>query len=360
MQKVRDHCHYTGKYRGAAHNNCNLRYKIPKEIPVVFHNGSTYDYNFIIKQLVIEFKVNFECIGENTEKYITFSVPIKKEHDNGKTTSYKLRFIDSYRFMSASLSSLVDNLSGINNKKPENKFVDSMKSMNDSLSSIVDNLSEINKKEHTKFIDNMKSMAYSLSQSIDKVSEINKKIAQIDKKEHDNKFEDSMRSMINSLLQSINKISRIDEKIMKIDKKKQENNSVDSMRSTVSSLSQSIDKVSQIDKKIPYASLTEKFHNTYQLCNNDFNKFDLLLRKGVYPYEYMDKWKRFKEDKLPDKESFYSELNKKHITESDYEHSQKVYDTFNFKNLGEYHGLYVQSDTAQLADVFENFLEIHV
>ena len=60
--------------------------------------------------------------------------------------------------MSVSLSSLVDNLSGLNNKKPENKFVDSMKSMNDSLSSIVDNLSEINKKEHTKFIDNMRSM----------------------------------------------------------------------------------------------------------------------------------------------------------------------------------------------------------
>ena len=47
--KVRDHCHYTGKYRGAAHNKCNLNYKISKEIPVVFHNGSTYDYHFIIK-----------------------------------------------------------------------------------------------------------------------------------------------------------------------------------------------------------------------------------------------------------------------------------------------------------------------
>ena len=50
-QKVRDYCHYTGKYRGAAHSICNLRYKIPKKIPVVFHNGSTYDYHFIIKQL---------------------------------------------------------------------------------------------------------------------------------------------------------------------------------------------------------------------------------------------------------------------------------------------------------------------
>ena len=68
--KVRDHCHFTGKYRGAAHNTCNLRYKIPKNIPVIFHNGSTYDYHFIIKELACEFEGNFECIGENTEKYI--------------------------------------------------------------------------------------------------------------------------------------------------------------------------------------------------------------------------------------------------------------------------------------------------
>ena len=78
--KVRDHCHYTGKYRGAAHNVCNLRYKVPKEIPVVFHNGSTYDdYHFIIKELVKEFDGNFDCLGENTKKYITFSVPLKKK-----------------------------------------------------------------------------------------------------------------------------------------------------------------------------------------------------------------------------------------------------------------------------------------
>ena len=115
--KVRDHCHYTGKFRGAAHSICNLRYKTPKEIPVVFHNGSTYDYHFIIKQLAKEFDGQFECLGENTEKYITFSVPIKKELDNSKTITYKLKFIDSFRFMSTSLSSLVDNLSEIYNKK---------------------------------------------------------------------------------------------------------------------------------------------------------------------------------------------------------------------------------------------------
>ena len=81
--KVRDHCHYTGKYRGAAHNVCNLRYKTPKEIPVVFHNGSAYDYHFITKYLANKFEGQYECLGENTEKHITFSVPTKKELDNG-------------------------------------------------------------------------------------------------------------------------------------------------------------------------------------------------------------------------------------------------------------------------------------
>ena len=144
--KVRDHCHYTGKYRGAAHSSCNLRYKIPKEIPVIFHNGSTYDYHFIIKELAKEFEGNFECLEESTEKYITLSVPIKKEHDNGKTTIYKLEFIDSFRFMSSLLSSLVNNLSVINKKEPENKFIDNMRSTMSSLSQSIDKISEIDKK----------------------------------------------------------------------------------------------------------------------------------------------------------------------------------------------------------------------
>ena len=118
-KKVRDHCHYAGKFRGAAHSECNLRYKVPKEIPVVFHNGSTYDCHFIIKQLAEEFEGEFKCLGENTEKYITFSVPLKKE--NGKITiTYKLKFIDRYRFMSSSLSNPHDNLSGIYDKECKN------------------------------------------------------------------------------------------------------------------------------------------------------------------------------------------------------------------------------------------------
>ena len=68
-KKVRDHCHLTGKYRGAAHSICNLRYSVPREIPVHFHNGSEYDYHFIIKELAEEFKgENFECLAENSEK----------------------------------------------------------------------------------------------------------------------------------------------------------------------------------------------------------------------------------------------------------------------------------------------------
>ena len=121
LYKVRDHCHYTEKCRGAVHNICNVRYKIPKEIPIVFHNDSTYDYHFIIKELVKEFDGNFECLGENTEKYITFSVPVKKEIKNKNKIieiTYKIKFIDSYRFMSTSLARLVDNLSeGFHNNR---------------------------------------------------------------------------------------------------------------------------------------------------------------------------------------------------------------------------------------------------
>ena len=69
----------------------------------------------------------------------------------------------------------------------------------------------------------------------------------------------------------------------------------------------------------------------------------------------MGSWKRFKEESLPNKEYFYSELNKEHITDEDYEHAQKAWDIFNIKNMGDCHDLYVPSDTALLADVFENF-----
>ena len=179
-----------GKYRGAAHNICNLRYKVPKEILAVFHNGSTYDYYFIIKELVKEFEGNFDCLGENTEKYITFSVLLKKKIDNKDLEiNYKIKFIDSFRFLSSSLSKLVDNISeGIHNNKCSN---------------CKSNLDYIRITKNKKF-----------------------------------------------LLKCFN--------------------------------------CNTYHKKKFNKDLIKKFENTYNFCNNDLNKFVLLLRKDVYPYEYMN------------------------------------------------------------------------
>ena len=80
-----------------------------------------------------------------------------------------------------------------------------------------------------------------------------------------------------------------------------------------------------------------------------------MLWKGVYPYEYMDDWEKFNETSLPEKEDFYSHLNMEDITDADYAHTKRVCKDFEIKNLGEYHDLYVQSNTLLLADVFENF-----
>ena len=255
--KVGDHCHYTGKYRGAAHNVCNLRYKVPKEIPVVFHNGSTCDYHFIIKEL--EFEGNFDCLGENTEKYITFSVPLKKKMENKNIEiTYKIKFIDSFRFMSSSLSKLVDNLSeGIHN----NKCAD-------------------------------------CKSSLDYIKTKNEKL----------------------ILECYNCKQRYRKKFNK--------------------------------------ELIKRFPSTYEFCNNDLNKFVLLLRKGVYLYEYKDNWERLSEISLPSKENFYSNLNMEGISDIDYRHANNMYKRFKLENLGDYHDLYVQSDTLLLADVFNNFRDM--
>ena len=218
--KVRDHSHYTGKCRGAAHNICNLRYKIPKEIPVVFHDGSTYDYHFIIKELVKEFNDNFECLGENTEKYITFSVPIQKKIENKDIEiTYKIKFIDSYRFMSMPLSKLIDNLSAVIHN---NTCVDCKSCLDYVRSTSVYGTYTKTKNEKLIF------KCFNCKQYYEK--DFNKE-------------------------------------------------------------------------------LIKRFAGTYEFCNKNLNKFILLLRKGVYPYEYMDNWEKFNETLLPSKESFYSKLN---------------------------------------------------
>ena len=107
-------------------------------------------------------------------------------------------------------------------------------------------------------------------------------------------------------------------------------------------------------KKNYKKDLIKRFANIYEFCNKN-NKFILLLRKGVYPYEYIDSWERFDGASLPDKEAFYSSLNMEKITDVDYRHAKRVFKNLNNKNLNDYHDLYVQSYTMLLADVFENF-----
>ena len=138
------------------------------------------------------------------EKYIPFSVPIKKECDNGKTIAYKLRFVDSFRFMSTSLSELVDNM--------------------------FENFNSIECKSCT------------------------------------------------------------------------ENNRCEQCKNLIE-------------------GLIKKFPSVYQFCNGNLNKFVLLLRKGVYPYEDMDSWEKFDENKLPPKEAFYSNLNLEDMSDEDYVHA---------------------------------------
>ena len=193
------------------------------------------------------------------EKYITFSVLIKREYDNGKTITYKIKFIDSCRFMQSKLSDLVDNLSEINNKVCQTC------------------LERKDLKSECDFIG-----------------------------VKNNRLNYRCKECKGTSTKSINE-------------------------------------------------LIEKFPNLYQFCNGNLNKFVLLSRKGVYPYEYMDSWERFDETSFSDKTAFYSKLNLEDITDKDYVHAQNVWEVFGINNLGEYHYLYVQCDTLLLADVFEKF-----
>ena len=212
--KVRDHCHYTGLYKGPAHSLCNLRYKIPSYIKVVFHNLSGYDAHLFIRELGAHTS-EMGVIVKNKEDYISFSikVPVDSYMDkNGeeKDKLIELRFIDSFKFMSSSLDSLTKNL----------------------------------------------------------VSGGKKLFG----------FED-------------------------------------------------------------YSEL----------------QYDLLTRKGVYPYEYVNSWDRFNETQLPPIDAFYSNLNMSSIGEEDYQHAQRVWKEFGIHNLGDYHNLYLRTDVVLLANVYEAF-----
>ena len=113
--KVRDHCHFTGQYRGAAHNSCNLQCRKPFTLPVIFHNLQAYDAHLFIKQLA-SLPGKLKCIPSTEEKYISFSKKFKvdeymsKKFDKMMPIYFEIRFIDSYKFLQTSLANLVSNL----------------------------------------------------------------------------------------------------------------------------------------------------------------------------------------------------------------------------------------------------------
>ena len=92
----------------------------------------------------------------------------------------------------------------------------------------------------------------------------------------------------------------------------------------------------------------------------DYNEsqYKLLIRKGIYPYEYMDDWDKFRETALPPKEAFYSKLNMSGVSDQGYEHALSVWREFGINNLGEYHDLYLRMDIILLANVFKAFRKV--
>ena len=112
--------------------------------------------------------------------------------------------------------------------------------------------------------------------------------------------------------------------------------------------------LSSLDKPVKGSDEFPIMHRTVA----EENKRRLLLKKGIYPYEYMDSFERFGETELPEKEKFYSSLSGQAITDKEYAHAQEVWATFGCQNLGDYHDLYVATDVLLLADVFENFRKV--
>ena len=255
--QVRDHCHITGKFRGSAHQECNLKLRInPKKIkiPVILHNLRGYDSHFIMQEIGAIVKkhayknkqMNINAIPNNMEKYMAFML------------GNHLTFIDSFQFMSSSLENLVKNMTKCGKCDTCNPGKCIKRSIN----------------SEGRIIQHKTS--FPCGECINCKNSVKACI----KPNYDN---------------------------------------------------------------LIYTS--KKFKG---------KKLDLMARKGVYPYDYMDSFDKFNE-KLPRKEDFYSNMNNEHISDEDYCHAKKVWNTFQLQTMGEYHNLYLQSDILLLADVFENF-----
>ena len=265
--KVWEHCHLTGKYRGAAHDKCNKKYKVPKFIPIVFHNLAGYDCHLFIKKLASSIPGELKCIPSNEEKYISFSKEIKVGEyiKDGKPRDVKreLRFIDSFKFMARSLKELTDDL--------------------------------------------VKDLCH--------------------------------------------ECKPLDTKTCKADCQERKGDK--------GGLAPLICKCKANCKECE----NRKFKKGDEMCKNlnsiySGEKRDLLLRKGVYPYDWVDSIDKFSETQLPPIESFYSKHNDEGISNEDYLHAEKVFKVFNCETFRDYQDIYNVSDVLNLADVFENFRDV--
>ena len=269
--KVKDHCHVTGKYRGAAHNQCNLKYRIPRFIPVVFHNLKGYDSHLIMQHLG-ELDAEVTCIPNNMEKYISFTVADRYEakHSKRKTSEGEKE----------------------EEEEPEGEEDEPEEEEEDE----PEEEEEEPEEEEDEPEEEPKGQKKGNKKKVSKVLNF--------------RFIDSLAFMNSSL-----------------------ENLVQNLK----------------------ASGLENFKNLRRRFGNDQTTLDLITRKGVYPYDYINSLDRFKERQLPAKEEFYNKLNDEHISDEDYSHAVKVWDHFHMRNLGKYHDLYLETDVLLLADVFEHF-----
>lgn len=290
--KVRDHCHITGKFRGAAHNDCNLKLAIYPEsitLPVVFHNLRGYDGHLIMdatakKTKTADANEKITCIPNTIEKYMSFTIIREIEYENRSAHVQELIDLGDYEGAEKQMK-----------KKRIVKlmFIDSLQFMNSSLDRLVSNTSEL-------WMTKCTHAAHKGNKNI----EISGKIS----------YDKDKNEVITS-----GKCKQCDIKVK---------------------------------KRTSWDTLAARFPHT---LSSPSKKNSLLLRKGIYPYEYIDSFERFEETELPPKEAFYSSLTREEISDDDYKHAQRVWDKFKCKTLGDYHDIYLRTDVLLLADVFETF-----
>ena len=303
--EVRDHCHYTGKYRGAAHEMCNIRYAIPNFIPIVLHNLSGYNVHLFIRELGKKFdSESIDVIAENKEKYISFGVKVVVD---------ELEIPGSKEKIATGNETITRGNEMIATCKTEGKeeMIAEGKKILAEGKKLVDE-GESKKKIYRKlrFIDSVRFMPSSLDSLSRNLVGTN--------------------SMLCGSCFSEAEFTHIDH-----------NYYAHGKCGKCQGTSRRKLEIDLIFDNLRFGLTDEQFR--------------LLLRKGVYPYEYMDDWAKFKEKQLPPTEAFYSELNLSGISKCDYNHAQRVWREFDMKSLGEYHDLYLKTDVLLLANVFETF-----